>query len=63
MSELPPVRYYPRPALVEQIRAILSSGLVTAVTMFAARRMGKTEFVQREPDPGCPGLAVGHLLR
>jgi len=50
-SAPPELPYYPRPELVEQVRVVLSSGLSDAITMFAARRMGKTEFVQRDLAP------------
>lgn len=47
----PELPYYPRPALVDSVRIVLESGLTDAVTMFAARRMGKTEFVKRDLQP------------
>jgi len=50
-SSPPELPYYPRPDLVEKVGTVLGSGLTDAVTMFAARRMGKTEFVQRDLAP------------
>lgn len=47
----PELPYFPRPDLVDVIKRIYFSGLTDAVTMFAARRMGKTEFVKRDLMP------------
>ncbi|WP_440986205.1 hypothetical protein ACQHIH_21935 (plasmid) [Xanthomonas sontii] len=51
MSQLTDIRYFPRKDLVEQVHQILISGLSNAITMFAARRMGKTLFVRNELLP------------
>lgn len=51
MNELTNIRYFPRADLVEQVHKLLDSGLVNALTMFAARRMGKTLFVRHELIP------------
>lgn len=45
--ELP---YYPRPDVLERVKTIYDIGH-QAITMFAARRMGKTMFVQRDLQP------------
>ena len=44
-------RYFPREDLVQTVRTLLDSGLSNAITMFAARRMGKTQFVRNELLP------------
>jgi len=51
MNDLSKIRYFPRPDLVAQVHQLLTSGLVNALTMFAARRMGKTLFVREELIP------------
>ena len=51
MNELTNLRYFPRADLVAQVQKLLVSGLANALTMFAARRMGKTLFVREELIP------------
>ena len=51
MNGLTNIRYFPRADLVAQVHKLLTSGLVNALTMFAARRMGKTLFVREELIP------------
>lgn len=51
MNELANIRYFPRADLVAQVHKLLTSGLANALTMFAARRMGKTLFVREELIP------------
>src|SRR5690606_16190436 len=51
MAALPPVLYYPRPSLTEQVLRVFSSGLRQGVTLFAPRRQGKAWFVQNELRP------------
>lgn len=51
MSTPAALPYFPRPDLVDAIHQVLSSGLTDAVTMFAARRMGKTEFMTKDLVP------------
>lgn len=43
--------HYPRTALAKQIIALFDSGLATALVFFAPRRMGKTEFLQKDIQP------------
>lgn len=51
MNALTTIRYFPRADLVAQVHKLMTSGLVNALTMFAARRMGKTLFVREELIP------------
>lgn len=45
------LNYFPRPALTGQVRQIVESGLVHAITLIAPRRRGKTLFVKNEVMP------------
>ena len=51
MNDLTNIRYFPRPELVNQVHVLLTAGMVNALTLFAARRMGKTLFVREELIP------------
>lgn len=43
--------HYPRLVLAKHILALLESGLSSALTFFAPRRMGKTEFLRKDISP------------
>ena len=43
--------HYPRPLLAKQIMSVFESGLAHALTLFAPRRMGKTEFLLKDIVP------------
>lgn len=43
--------HYPRTELAQSVLHLLSSGLSSALTLFAPRRMGKTEFLLRDLMP------------
>ncbi len=43
--------HYPRPQLAKQIMGIFDSGLAHSLTLFAPRRMGKTEFLLKDIVP------------
>lgn len=51
MSTLADSHYFPREQLVDAVHHALRSGLTHAITMFAARRMGKTLFVKNDLVP------------
>lgn len=51
MNTLADIHYFPRADLVHTIHQALGSGLTHAITMFAARRMGKTLFVKNDLVP------------
>lgn len=51
MSTLADSHYFPREQLVDAVHHALGSGLTHAITMFAARRMGKTLFVKNDLMP------------
>ena len=43
--------HYPRPVLAKQIMDVFESGLTHSLTLFAPRRMGKTEFLLKDIVP------------
>lgn len=43
--------HYPRTELATQILSVFESGLASAFTFFAPRRMGKTEFLRKDIQP------------
>lgn len=43
--------HYPRTALAEQVMSLFNSGLSHALTFFAPRRKGKTEFLLKDIAP------------
>ncbi len=43
--------HYPRPILAQQIMGVFDSGLAHSLTLFAPRRMGKTEFLLKDIVP------------
>lgn len=51
MNTLADIHYFPREQLVQTVHQALGSGLTHAITMFAARRMGKTLFVKNDLVP------------
>lgn len=51
MNTLADIHYFPREQLVHTVHQALGSGLTHAITMFAARRMGKTLFVKNDLVP------------
>ena len=46
MSEI--TWHYPRVQLAEQIMGMFTQGISNALTFFAPRRMGKTEFLRKD---------------
>lgn len=46
--------HFPRDALAASVPQTLDSGIVNAITLFAPRRMGKTEFVRADLAPLAP---------
>lgn len=51
MAALPDPWHFPRDELAHRVLATLDSGVVNAITLFAARRMGKTEFACMDLGP------------
>lgn len=43
--------HFPRTALAEQVMGMFDTGLSSALTFFAPRRMGKTEFLRKDITP------------
>lgn len=43
--------HYPRTRLAEQVLGMFETGLSSALTFFAPRRMGKTEFLRKDVSP------------
>src|SRR5688572_33437636 len=50
-NSLPDPWHFPREALAESVVETLASGIVSAITLFAPRRMGKTQFACTDLSP------------
>lgn len=63
-SMLTDFRYFPHEDLVQTVRMLFDSGLSNAITMFAARRMGKTQRCATSccppprPGAGTPAISI-----
>ena len=51
--------HFPRESLASSVVDTLESGMVNAITLFAPRRMGKTEFVCTDLAPLAAGASIG----